>query len=175
MYFLMFTAMSAYPWDLGKYLKPMHIVAGLQLAILHVIFFHPHECSIMIRLGVAVSFSENHHITLIFLLPLCHLQNEFAILLRNFSLGSKLLSFTACLRRRYLLIKLCNFLVQLFSHLKKLCGRTVILDIFPQNPSPCHKQTKTAESLHIKGFCCFDLRFYQKECNRDLCHGKSTC
>jgi hypothetical protein len=40
---------------------------------------------------------------------------------------------------------------------------------------PCHKQTKTAESLHIKGFCCFDLRFYQKECNRDLCHGKSTC
>ncbi|MNI74895.1 hypothetical protein D3C73_1310080 [compost metagenome] len=43
----------------------LHIVARLQLSILHVVFLHPHKRSIRVRLGVAVAIAKAGFLLLI--------------------------------------------------------------------------------------------------------------
>ncbi|MNW50817.1 hypothetical protein D3C74_282800 [compost metagenome] len=44
----------------------LHVVARLKLAITHMIFFHSHECGVMIGLAEAVSIPENLLLGLVF-------------------------------------------------------------------------------------------------------------
>ena len=47
--------------------RHVHIVAGLELTVAHVVFLHVHECSVMIRFAIAVAISADVQILRVFL------------------------------------------------------------------------------------------------------------
>src|SRR5699024_1029569 len=60
--------------------RKLHIITRLQLAIPHMIVFHSHKLSVMIRLRVTVALSEDFHVLLIFLFACHKVFESFALL-----------------------------------------------------------------------------------------------
>src|SRR5699024_8926879 len=60
--------------------RKLHIITRLQLAIPHMIVFHSHKRSVMIRLRVTVALSEDFHVLLIFLFACQKVFESFAVL-----------------------------------------------------------------------------------------------
>ena len=59
-----------YPYYVLAFYCQLHIVGRFQLPVLHMVFLHPHEGRIRVRLGITVPLSQDRQLFLI-LLPFC--------------------------------------------------------------------------------------------------------
>src|SRR5699024_1459266 len=75
--------------------RKLYIITRLQLAISHMIVFHSHKRSVMIRLRVTVALSEDFHILLIFLFACQKVFESLAVLFWFFTLRAELFAFAS--------------------------------------------------------------------------------
>src|SRR5690625_114648 len=96
--------------------RKLHIITRLQLAIPHMIVFHSHKRSVMIRLRVTVALSEDFHVLLIFLFACQKVFESFAVLFWFFTRRAKLVAFASDFIRFDFFVELFHLVVQLFYY-----------------------------------------------------------